>query len=290
MINPGDTIVVENPAYLGALQAFQSYEPRIVGLPSDDEGMLPEALSAFLQFQDPKPKFIYLVTNFQNPTGLSTSGERRCVLAKIAAQAGILVVEDDPYGSLRYSGGAHPSLCSGADAGTTVYLGTTSKILAPGMRVAWAVTSNASLFQKLLTAKQASDLHTSSFTQRIVWRILKTPGFLETHLVKLNSVYRERRDVMLTTLESSMPVGTTWTKPDGGLFLWTNVPESIDTLDLLKRAIQKKVAFVPGSPFWVGEAPKNTLRLNFSNATSERIEDGIQRLAATIKDMLPVHR
>jgi 2-aminoadipate transaminase len=286
MINPGDTIIVENPAYLGALQAFQAYEPRIVGLPSDDEGMLPEALGAFLQFQDPKPKFIYLVTNFQNPTGRSTSGERRRTLARIAGQAGVLVVEDDPYGALRYSGSAHPALGAEPDSGPSVYLGTTSKILAPGMRVAWAVTTHAALFHRLLTAKQASDLHTSSFTQRIVWRVLRTPGLLESHLVILNGVYRSRRDVMLRALEAHMPAGTEWTRPDGGLFLWVNAPGGVDTLELLKRSIERQVAFVPGSPFWVGDAVTDTLRLNFSNASAERIDDGVQRLGAVLKTML----
>lgn len=286
MINPGDAIIVENPAYLGALQAFQAYEPRIIGLPSDDEGMLPESLGAFLQFQEVKPKFIYLVTNFQNPTGLSTSPARRRTLARIAAQHGVLVVEDDPYGSLRYSGQASPALCADAEAGPVVYLGTTSKILAPGMRVAWAVTNNPALFQKLLTAKQASDLHTSSFTQRIVWRVLRTPGFLEAHLQTLTATYRVRRDVMLNALAAHLPEETHWTRPDGGLFLWARVPEQIDTLHLLRRAIEQKVAFVPGAPFWVGEATTNTLRLNFSNANAERIEDGVRRLGGVLKTML----
>ena len=285
MINPGDTIVVENPAYLGALQAFQAYEPRLVGLPSDDEGMLPEALGAFLHFQEPKPKFIYLVTNFQNPTGLSTSGERRRALARIAAQAGVLVVEDDPYGALRYSGPSHPALAADPEAGPSLYLGTTSKILAPGLRVAWAVTTNHALFQKLLTAKQASDLHTSSFTQRLVWRILREPGFLDRHLAGLTATYRVRRDVMLRALESHLPAEVRWTRPDGGLFLWVTAPEGIDTLELLRRSIASKVAFVPGAPFWVEGEITNTLRLNFSNANPERIEEGVGRLGTALKAM-----
>ena len=286
LINPGDCIVVENPSYLGALQAFQAYEPAIAGIPSDSEGMDPEALEAFLSRSSRPPKVLYLVSTFQNPTGRTTSLARRLRLAAIASSHALTVIEDDPYSALRYSGTDLPALVSFMESQRWVYLGTTSKILTPGLRVAWLVTADPELRQRIVTAKQASDLHTSSFTQRICHRVLAQPGVLREHIQALTRAYRSRRDAMLAALEATMPAGVEWTRPDGGLFLWLTLPPAIDASDLLGDALAKKVAFVPGEPFWSHSPAKNTLRLNFSNANEERIDAGIARLASALRSRL----
>ncbi len=285
-LDPGDVVLVENPAYLGALQAFQAYEAVPVGLESDEHGLRPEALRAFLETSARKPKFLYLIPNFQNPTGRTTPAARRAEIVAIAAHFGLPVIEDDPYGRLRFSGEDVPALGTFPDARHWLYLGTSSKIMTPGLRVAWLVAPDREVYEKLVAAKQAADLHTSAFTQRLVWRYVREPGVVTEHVAKLCSVYGHRRDVMLDALARHLPAGCTWTKPDGGLFLWVTLPESIDTLELLKAAAREKVAFVPGAPFWVDSPVKNTMRLNFSNATEARIEEGIARLGAVIRAAL----
>jgi len=286
LIDPGDAVLVENPAYLGALQAFQAYEARVVGLPADAQGMGIDGLRSFLEGASRRPKFLYLVTNFQNPTGTSTARERRLEIAGACAEFGIPIVEDDPYGRLRYSGQDIPALAALAASQDCLYLGTASKILAPGMRVAWLVARDPRLYGCLVAAKQAADLHTSSFTQRLVWQFLSQPAALDSHIALLRSVYARRRDTMLGSLRQHMPEGCSWTEPDGGLFLWVRLPEGIDATTLLAACLLQKVAFVPGEPFWVGAPKRNTLRLNFSNASEERIEEGIARLARAVGRML----
>ena len=286
LIDPGDVVLVENPAYLGALQAFQAYEARVVGLPTDGQGMRIDSLRRSLQGASHRPKFLYLVTNFQNPTGTSTARGRRQEIAEICAEFGIPVVEDDPYGRLRYSGQDIPSLAALGPSRSCLYLGTASKILAPGMRVAWLVARDPRLYACLVAAKQAADLHTSSFTQRLVWQFLSQPAALESHVALLRSVYARRRDAMLDSLRRHMPAGCSWTEPEGGLFLWVRLPEEIDASKLLSACLAQKVAFVPGEPFWVGPPMRNTLRLNFSNASEDRIEEGIARLARAVGQML----
>ena len=285
-LDPGDIVLVENPAYLGALQAFQAYEAVPVGIESDEHGLRPEALRTFLERSPRKPKLLYLIPNVQNPTGRTTPAARRAEIVAIAAHFGVPVIEDDPYGRLRFSGEAVPALGTFPEARRWVYLGTSSKIMTPGLRVAWLVAPDREVYEKLVAAKQAADLHTSAFTQRLVWRYVREPGVVNTHVAKLCSVYGHRRDVMLDALKRHLPAGCTWTKPDGGLFLWATLPESIDTLELLKAAAAQKVAFVPGAPFWVDSPVKNTMRLNFSNATEARIEEGIARLGAVIRAAL----
>lgn len=284
LVNPGDIILVENPAYLGALQAFRAYQARIVALASDEQGIRTDRLDKFLR-ESParrRPKFLYLVTNFQNPTGITTSAQRRREVVALAAEFGLPVLEDDPYGRLRYSGDEAPALAATPGARGCLYLGTSSKILAPGLRVAWLVVSDSELYQKLLFAKQASDLHTSSFCQRLVWRFLQAPGALQAHLDRLRTAYANRRDAMLAALERHLPAGCSWTRPEGGLFLWVRLPRSIDASQILNAAAAEKVAFVPGAPFWVGRPDHSTLRLNFSNASEEKINLGIQRLGRVI--------
>ncbi len=282
-IDPGDVVLVENPAYLGAIQAFQAYQAKIVGLPADSEGLRADALRAYLESEAPRPKFLYLICNYQNPTGTSTTDRRRKEIAAIAKRHGVLVVEDDPYGRLRYEGTAAPSLAADSDGGAWAYLGSTSKVLAPGLRVGWLATSEPKIHERLVTAKQASDLHTGSFTQRLVYRLLSDANWFDGHVAKLCRVYGARRDTMLRALERELPPGCSWTRPEGGLFLWIELPATIDSLALLKKASSHKVAFVPGAPFWVDELHPNTLRLNFSNATEDRIEEGVRRLGRLIK-------
>ena len=284
LIDPGDVVMTENPAYLGALQAFQAYEARVIGLPTDEAGMRIDSLRHFLEQGSPRPKFLYLVTNFQNPTGTSTSRERRLEISTVCAEFGIPILEDDPYGRLRYSGSDITALAALGPSRDCLYLGTASKILAPGMRVAWLVARDPRLYGCLVAAKQAADLHTSSFTQRLVWQFLSKPGVLDAHLGVLRAVYSRRRDAMLASLKRHMPKGCGWTEPEGGLFLWVRLPERIDAANLLTVCISRKVAFVPGEHFWTGTAMRNTLRLNFSNASEDRIEEGISRLGRAVAE------
>ncbi len=286
LLDPGDVVVTENPAYLGALQAFGAYQAHVIGVDSDAEGIRPDALRQALARAPRRPKFLYLIPNFQNPTGTSLAADRRAEVVRIAVEHGLLIVEDDPYGRLRFEGMPQPALVAGAEGAPWVYLGTTSKILAPGLRVAWFVSSERALIEKIVTAKQAADLHTSTFTQRLAYECMKSPGALEQHVARLCEVYSRRRDLMLEALERTMPGGCSWTRPEGGLFLWVTLPETVDALDLLQRATQAKVAFVPGEPFWVGPPHRNTLRLNFSNASESRITQGIMRLGAVVADAL----
>lgn len=282
LLDPGDIVLTENPAYLGALQVFQAYEARVIGLASDEHGLQPAALQAFLETASVRPKFLYLVPNYENPTGVTLAIARRAEIVRLAARFGVPIIEDNPYGALRFSGDALPALASFSEAQNCVYLGTSSKILAPGLRVAWLVATDRALREKITAAKQAADLHTSSFTQRIVHHYVAQPGLLDAHVENLRNVYRRRRDVMLTALERELPTGCTWTRPDGGLFLWVTLPSAIDATDLLQAAARAKIAFVPGAPFWVGEPVRNSLRLNFSNATEARIEEGIARLGRVL--------
>ncbi len=287
LIDPGDIVAVENPAYVGALQAFRAYEADVVGLPADGEGIRPDELSRLFRSASRHPKFLYLVPNFRrNPTGTSTSADRRREIARIAARHGVPIVEDDPYGDLRYSGDDVPALAARPEARDWLYLGTSSKILAPGLRVAWMVAPDPKLRERLVTAKQATDLHTSSFTQRLACGFLSRPGALAAHLARLRHAYAGRRDAMLAALPRHLPPGCAWSRPDGGLFLWVRMPEQIDTAELLRICSAEKIAFVPGAPFWVGRPVTNTLRLNFSNASEERIAEGIARLGRAAASML----
>lgn len=282
LLDPGDLVLTENPAYLGALQAFRAYEARAAGIESDEQGLRPDALSAFLAAAPVLPKLLYLIPNYQNPTGATMPASRRAEVARIAARHRVPVLEDDPYGALRFHGDALPALAALPGARDCLYLGTSSKILAPGMRVAWLVVKDPALREKIVSAKQASDLHTSSFTQRVVHHFVSQPGALESHVATLRAVYARRRETMLAALARELPAGCTWTRPDGGLFLWVTLPPRIDATELLREASARDVAFVPGAPFWVGEPARNTLRLNFSNASESAIREGVARLGSVI--------
>jgi len=274
LLNAGDVVLTENPTYLAAIQAFQTFEAHFVPVPTDECGLIPEALPELIRQH--RPKFLYTIPNFQNPTGVTLTEERRAKLARIAAEHDLIVVEDDPYGKLRYRGSNVPPVKHWDEANCVIYASTFSKTIAPGLRLGWVVAPTE-VISRLLILKQASDLHTSSFDQRVAYAFL-TLNDQAAHLDRIRHAYGERFDVMHAALSAEMPAGFTWTQPEGGMFLWVTGPENLDGMELLSRAIQRKVAFVPGRDFFPGDGGKNHLRLNFSNSTPERIREGVQRL------------
>jgi 2-aminoadipate transaminase len=273
-LNPGDVVLTENPTYLAAIQAFQAMEAKFVPVPTDEHGLVPEAIPDLIQQH--RPKFLYTIPNFQNPTGVTLPGERRQKLAEIAATHNLTILEDDPYGQLRYRGVDVPPVKHWDTAGRVLYASTFSKIIAPGLRTGWVIAP-PDVFSKLLMLKQASDLHTSSFDQRLAHAYL-TQADAMAHVAKIRAAYGERFAVMDASLREQMPAGFSWTHPEGGMFLWITGPDNVDGLALLEKAIARKVAFVPGRDFFPGNGGKNHLRLNFSNSTPERIREGIRRI------------
>ena len=280
MLDPGDVVLTENPTYLAAIQAFQTFEVTFVPVPTDDDGLIPDALPALIR--EHRPKFLYTIPNFQNPTGITMSAERRATIARVAAEHGLVVVEDDPYGKLRYRGADIPPIKHWDEAGRVLYASTFSKTIAPGLRLGWVVAAHE-LFERMLMFKQASDLHTSSFDQLVAYYYL-TDNDQSAHLGAIRSAYGERFDVLDDALRASMPAGYSWTRPDGGMFLWVTGPEHLDSLELLASAVQHNVAFVPGRDFFPADGGSNFMRLNFSNSTPERIREGVGRLASLCLD------
>jgi 2-aminoadipate transaminase len=283
LIDPGDKILVESPTYLAALQAFSLFEANTISVAGDDNGMDLEAVEQKLR-EHPDIKLIYLIANFQNPAGTTLALERRQRLLKLAAQYGVRILEDDPYGELRYRGDALPpirSLETALDTGGLVtYISTFSKTIAPGLRVAWLV-AEPTLYARLVMAKQSTDLHTNTISQFAIHRYLMEND-ADSHVAKLRQIYGERCETMLRSLARHFPAGVRWTKPEGGMFLWVELPAHRDSAKLLPAAIEAEVAFVPGAPFFPNEKPNHFLRLNFSNQTPERIETGIKKLAQVI--------
>lgn len=279
-LNPGDVVLTENPTYLAAIQAFQTFEVKFVPVPTDEHGLIPEKLPELIR--EYQPKFLYTIPNFQNPTGITLTGERRRALAKIAAEERLVIVEDDPYGKLRYHGHEVPPIKHWDEAGQVLYASTFSKTIAPGLRLGWVVAPHA-IFNRMLILKQASDLHTSIFDQMTAYYYL-TQNDQKAHLEKIRRAYGERYGVLEEALRKEMPPGFSWTKPEGGMFLWVTGPRDLDAMHLLNRAVHQKVAFVPGRDFFPAEAGKNFLRLNYSNSTPERIREGVRRLAALCRE------
>lgn len=275
-LNPGDVVLTEKATYLAAIQAFQTCEASFVPVPTDADGLIPEALPELIRRH--RPKFLYTIPNFQNPTGVTLSGPRRAALAQIAAEHGLTVVEDDPYGQLRYHGTELPPVKHWDTAGRVLYASTFSKTIAPGLRVGWVVAP-PEIFSRLLILKQASDLHTSSLDQRIAHHFV-TRADNAAHLGRIRTAYGERFAAMDSALRASLPPGFSWTQPEGGMFLWVTGPENLDGMALLEKAITHQVAFVPGRDFFPGEGGRNYLRLNFSNCSPERIREGVRRLAS----------
>lgn len=281
-IDPGSKVLVESPSYLGALQSFSLFEPSYQAVPTDLGGLIPEGLTDE-RVQD--ARFIYALPNFQNPTGTTLNLERRKALVQRCAQANVPIIEDDPYGDLRYAGEDLPGLLGlGRAAGATVIrLGTFSKVLAPGLRLGYIVAPRP-IIAKLVQIKQATDLHTATLTQMAVYETIKS-GFLKTHLPAVRELYKQQCGYMLQAMQEFFPPDVAWTKPEGGMFLWVTLPGHIDSNELLQRAIQNKVAFVPGEPFYAGVAPQtNTLRLSFVTVPEEKIREGIATLGRLIAE------
>ncbi|MCJ7623667.1 MAG: PLP-dependent aminotransferase family protein [Anaerolineaceae bacterium] len=291
-INPGDHILVESPTYLGALQAWNGWGAEYITVNADKDGMCTDELEEALRRG---PKFMYVLPNFQNPTGVTISIERREQIVKIAEQYGVPICEDDPYGQLRYEGDNIPSIGVIDDiyrkkkghivSGNVIYLSTFSKTLAPGLRLAWIIAP-VNVIKVLSQAKQGMELHSATFNQYIAYEVAKD-GFIDNHIEFIRKVYRERRDVMLDALEEHMPAGVKWTRPAGGLFLWVSLPEGIKSQDVFKKAVEEeKVAFVPGESFHPNGGGENTMRLNFSCENPETINEGISRLGRVVKKIL----
>jgi len=290
-VNPGDHILVERPTYLGALQAWTSYQAQYLTVGMDDEGARVDEMETELRAG---PKFIYALPNFQNPTGVTLSLARRRRIVELADHYGVPILEDDPYGQLRYEGDHLAPLVEidaayrggdGPYSGNVIYLSTFSKTLAPGLRLGWIVAP-ADVIDRLVQAKQGTDLHTSTFTQYVAYEVA-SGGFLDQHVRTIRAAYRERRDAMIAAMEESFPRGVTWTRPHGGLFLWVRFPEGLDAADVLKETLKVDVAFLVGSAFFVDGSGRNTARFNFSNASVERIHEGVRKIGAVLQRMRP---
>ncbi len=284
LIGPGEPVVVTKPTYLGALQAFSPYEPRYISVPMDEEGPELAALEAALA---EKPKFFYLVPDFQNPNGTTVSLARREAILDLCTQAGVPVIEDAAYTELRYDGEPLPPLVgldaarNGGKPTNVIYCGSFSKTMVPAMRVGWVVAADE-VVNRLVLMKQAADLHASTINQIILHDVVGQ--IFDSHVKTLRGHYKERRDAMLSALEEFAPAGVTWTKPQGGMFVWLELPEHVDGTQLLERAIKESnVAFVPGSAFFADRSGKNTIRMSFSAVKPDRIREGIRRICALLK-------
>lgn len=276
LVDPGDTVLVETPTYLGALQSFSLFDPNYVSVDSDEDGLIPEALTESMR----GAKFLYCLPNFQNPTGRLLAEDRRYRLAQKARDLDLLILEDDPYGALSYDGETPPSIRSLAPE-RTVYMGSFSKVLAPGLRLGYVIAP-PDLRAKLVQAKQATDLHTATLSQMAVYDVIKD-GFLDTHIPTIRKLYREQCAAMLAALEHHMPEGVRWNKPRGGMFLWAELPKGMDASAVLAKAVEQNVAFVPGAPFFAASPVIEALRLAFVTVPPPRIEEGVERLAKVIR-------
>ena len=281
LLNEGDAVVIEEPGYLGAIQAFSLYQPKFLPVPISREGMDPDGLRAALSRD--RPKLIYVVPNFQNPSGISYSEQNRQELASILEDTSTLLIEDDPYGDLRFSGRAKPSFKQLLPQ-NTVLLGSFSKTLVPGLRLGW-IAAPPALMQKLITAKQAADLHTSHFTQSIVCQYLED-NRADEHIGMIREVYGRQCRAMLDGMQEHFPSEVTYNRPEGGMFLWAELPAGLAAVDLFDLAVQDKVVFVPGDPFYVRGSRHRTLRLNFSCADVDTIAVGIARLGKAIERLM----
>jgi DNA-binding transcriptional MocR family regulator len=279
LLDEGDVVLCESPSYLGALSAWNVMRPRWVEVATDDDGMDPASLDEKLRAH-PNAKAIYVIPNFQNPSGRTWSLERRRRFMDLVERHDVWVVEDNPYGELRFEGSPIPSLKSLDRRGRVIALGTFSKVFCPGLRVAW-VAAELPVVEKLVILKQGADLQTATLAQLQVNRYLEEND-LDADIARILPVYRERRDAMLAALAAEMPEGVRWTRPEGGLFLWMTLPESLNARTLLDECVRQNVAFVPGGAFFPNGGNENTLRLNYSNMPVERIREGVRRLAASV--------
>ncbi len=279
LINPGDVILVENPTFLGNMQCMHLYEAKLVPVESDENGIILEKLEAAIK--EHHPKMLYTIPTFQNPTGRTLAADRRQPIAEMAAKYGMIVAEDDPYRDLRYSGEPLPSIKSFDKEGWVVFLGSFSKIISPGLRVGF-MAGDPRILRKCTVGKQSADVHTSNLTQAIVDQYLRR-NLLPAHIKSICASYKEQMDAMMQELET-FPAGTTYTRPEGGLFIWVELPEHINVLELLEKCVERNVAYVPGTHFFCDGGHMNTLRLNFSNSTVEQIHTGMAVLREVIAE------
>jgi 2-aminoadipate transaminase len=279
LIDEGSRVLVETPSYLGALQAFSVYRPEFKSVDTDDHGLVPSSVRGVAK----GARLLYSLPNFQNPTGRSLSVERRRELVETCAELGLPLIEDDPYGALSYKGEPMPRMVAMNPDGV-IYMGSFSKVLTPGIRLGY-VCAPLPLVRRLELAKQAADLHTAQLTQMVVHEVVKD-GFLDQHIPTIRTLYGNQCQAMLAAMDEHFPEGVSWTKPEGGMFIWVTLPKHVDAMKLLDQSIAARVAFVPGAPFYANEAATNTLRLSFVTVPPERIRDGIAILGKLIKDML----
>ncbi|MCB0034087.1 MAG: PLP-dependent aminotransferase family protein [Anaerolineales bacterium] len=283
LLNEGDTAIIEKPGYLGAIQTFSLYGVNFAPVDLLNDGLDVEQLQQLLQNQT--AKLFYSVPNFQNPSGVSYTAETRAAVAELLQQHNVILVEDDPYGALRFTG-QHQPLIRHYHQGTSITLGSFSKIVSPGLRMGW-IAAPRPIMDKLLIAKQASDLHSNYFTQRILFQYLQDNP-LDEHIGRIRAFYGQQCEQMLELLAEHMPAGVTYTRPEGGMFVWVTLPQEITALDLFDRVAAQKVVFVPGPAFYTDGTGAHTLRLNFSNADPDRMAEGIGRLGQVVKEMMAV--
>lgn len=292
-VNPGDIVLAEGPTYPGAVPSLTAYEANVLHIPMDDDGMridlLEETLDRLAR-EGRRAKLLYTIPNFHNPGGVTMSLERRERLIQLAHERELIVVEDNPYGQIRFEGDALPTLYQLDDGeGWVIYCSSTSKILAPGARVGW-VAAPAPVLRKLNLGKQGADLCASTLTQRFIIEYLRRHDWRE-HVARLTEIYRSRRDAMLMALDEEFPAEATWSRPRGGLFVWATLPSFIDTRHLLARAVEEReVAFVPGEAAFLDGTGKSSMRLNFSYMPEETIVEGVRRLGEVVNDMLETYR
>ena len=281
LIDADSRVLVETPTYLGALQAFTPMEPVIESVDSDDEGINVTDLATKIGTGANKARFLYVLPNFQNPTGRTMTEARRAELVATAAAQGLPLIEDNPYGDLWFDT-PPPAPLTARNPEGGIYLGSFSKVLAPGLRMGFCVAPKA-IYPKLLQAKQAADLHSPSFNQRMIAEVMKD-GFLDRHIPTIRALYKSQRDAMLQALAKDMPADVTWNTPDGGMFLWARLPEGMNAQNLLPHAVDKGVAFVPGAAFYNDHADPRTLRLSFVTPNVDEIRQGVTALAAAIQE------
>jgi 2-aminoadipate transaminase len=279
LIDEGSRVLVETPSYLGALQAFSVYRPEFVSVDTDEHGLVPSSIESVAK----GARLLYSLPNFQNPTGRTLSIERRLELVETCARLGLPLIEDDPYGALSYKGEPMPKMIAMNPDGV-IYMGSFSKVLTPGIRLGY-VCAPLPLVRRLELAKQAADLHTAQLTQMVVHEVVKD-GFLDRHIPTIRTLYGNQCQAMLDAMTEHFPEGVSWTRPEGGMFIWVTLPKHIDAMKLLDQALAARVAFVPGAPFYANEPQTNTLRLSFVTVPPERIREGVAILGKLIADML----
>lgn len=287
LLNTGDGVIVEKPTYLAAIQAFSLHQPVFYPVELTENGLNTEQLKEILQRQEAARypvKFVYTIPDFQNPTGLTYSAENRKQIYEILKDREIVLVEDDPYGELRFEGEHLPYIGAGK-LPNSILLGTFSKIVTPGMRTGFIISENIELLKYISIAKEASDLHTNIFSQYLIWDYLQNND-LDTHIAKIKKLYQSQAQAMIDAMDKYFPKTVKYTKPHGGMFLWVTLPEKISAMELFPKALEEKVAFVPGDPFYTNIQNANTMRLNYTNADCETIDEGIHRLGDLLKKLL----